>query len=440
MLNSAERDNQALLQRFVCFRTVRADAMAQNEHQGPTQAWTAAPSVEPGAFSCLATQARMVPLFLQGTASMTSELLPLRWRRPLWIAGIVVLISLLHYSVSVHITVLHELFKRLYYVPVVAAAVLYGVRGGLTTSVLASLLYLPHIVIAWSALPIVELNHYGELVLFNVVGVITGVLADRLHAERDRYQRSALELAAANTDLRAHAEERLRVDRLVTIGRLAAGVAHEIRNPLGGLLGCLEILQSGFPQAHPQHEFLTIARREVNRLDGVVTGFLEFARPPSPSRRTVDLCELVGSIGRLARSSLSRQVELGLVLGRGPIVVEVDPEQLQRAMVNIMLEAAALGHGARLQVSVERDEGEAQVDFEADGVDVPADSVSQLFEPYSSADSRRGLALATARRLIENQGGSVEASVAANTLRCTVRLPISDQLVARSASCTCFAV
>ncbi len=358
---------------------------------------------------------------------MNPSLLHRPWHGPAAIAASVALISLLHYSVSVHIAILHEIFKRLYYVPVVAAAVTYGLRGGLATSVFASLLYLPHIVVAWRAWPIVELNQYGELVLFNVVAVITGMLADRLRTERDRYQRAAAELQAAYTDLEVHAQERLRVDRLVTIGRLASGVAHEIRNPLGGLLGCLEILQADFPPAHPKREFLTIARKEVTRLDSVVTGFLEFAQPPPPSRRAVDLCELVRSTGRLARSSLGcRRIELALAVGRGPIVVEADPEQLQRALVNIVLETAAFAHGTRLQVTVEAEEGQARVDVEAEGVEAPPDFAAQLFEPYSSADGQHGLALATARRLVENQGGTADADVVANTLRCTVLLPASQ--------------
>ena len=358
---------------------------------------------------------------------MNPRLLHRPWRGPVAIAASVALISLLHYSVSVHIAILHEIFKRLYYVPVVAAAVTYGLRGGLATSVFASLLYLPHIVVAWRAWPIVELNQYGELVLFNVVAVITGMLADRLRTERDRYQRAAAELQAAYTDLEVHAQERLRVDRLVTIGRLASGVAHEIRNPLGGLLGCLEILQADFPPAHPKREFLTIARKEVTRLDSVVTGFLEFAQPSPPSRRAVDLCELVRSTGRLARSSLGcRRIELALAVGRGPIVVEADPEQLQRALVNIVLEIASFAHGTRLQVAVEVEEGQARVDVEAEGVEAPPDFAAQLFEPYSSADGQHGLALATARRLVENQGGTADADVVANTLRCTVLLPASQ--------------
>lgn len=358
---------------------------------------------------------------------MNPRLLHRPWLGPAAIAASVALISLLHYSISVHIAILHEIFKRLYYVPVVAAAVTYGLRGGLATSVFASLLYFPHIVVSWRAWPIVELNQYGELVLFNVVAVITGVLADRLRTERDRYQQAAAELQAAYTDLEVHAQERLRVDRLVTVGRLASGVAHEIRNPLGGLLGCLEILQVDFPQAHPKREFLTIARKEVTRLDSVVTGFLEFAQPAPPSRRAVDLCALVRSTGRLARSSLGcRRIELALAVGRGPIVVEADPEQLQRALVNIVLEIASFAHGTRLQVTVEAEEGQARVDVEAEGVEAPPDFAAQLFEPYSSADGQHGLALATARRLVENQGGTADANVVANTLRCTVLLPASQ--------------
>lgn len=357
---------------------------------------------------------------------MSSRLLHRPWHGPAAIAASVVLISLLHYSVSVHIAILHEIFKRLYYVPVVAAAVTYGLRGGLATSVFASLLYFPHIVVAWRAWPIVELNQYGELVLFNVVAVITGVLADRLRAERDRYQQAAAELQAAYTDLEVHAQERLRVDRLVTVGRLASGVAHEIRNPLGGLLGCLEILQVDFPQAHPKHEFLTIARKEVTRLDGVVTGFLEFAQPAPPRRRAVDLCALVRSTGRLARSSLAcRRTDLALVFGPGPIVVEADPEQLQRALVNIVLEIASFAHGTRLQLAVGAEQDRARVDVEIEGVEAPPDFAAQLFEPYSSADGGHGLALATARRLVENQGGTVDAKVIASTLRCAVLLPAS---------------
>lgn len=85
--------------------------------------------------------------------------------------------------------------------------------------------------------PAVEMPQYGEIIFFNIVGVLTGVLADRLRADRNRYKHAAAQLQEAYAHLEARTEDRLRVDRLVTVGRLASGVAHEVSNPLGGIAG-----------------------------------------------------------------------------------------------------------------------------------------------------------------------------------------------------------
>ncbi len=182
---------------------------------------------------------------------------------PRWIAGrpvgraaaifaSVVAISLLHYSVSVHILILHEVFRRLYYVPIVVAAVLYGTQAAVGTALFASALYLPHVVVGWRDWPIVEVGQYGKIVLFFVIAAVTGVLADRLRAERNRYHDAAEALRKAYAETKARAEERLQVDRFVAMGRLAAGVAHQVRNPLGALTGCLEILEADVPPDHPK--------------------------------------------------------------------------------------------------------------------------------------------------------------------------------------------
>lgn len=147
----------------------------------------------------------------------------------------------------------------------------------------ASLVYLPHIVLDRQVWPLLEVEQYSELILFHVVAAVTGVLANRLRAERNRSQDVAAALQEACRHLESRIEERLRVDRLVTVGRIASGIAHEIKNPLGGLLGCIEILESEFPRADPKWEFCSIARKEIRRLDAVVTEFLQFAEPAPPS-------------------------------------------------------------------------------------------------------------------------------------------------------------
>ena len=162
------------------------------------------------------------------------------------------LISWLHYVTSYRSIELHEVFQRLYYLPIVVAAVIYGTKGGLATAVLAAALFLPHVVLRWHAWPMFQLGQYAEVLVFTLVGVVTGLLADRLRRQRDQCQRTADELDEACRRLEAGIEERVRADRLVTIGRLASGIAHEIRNPLGGLLGSLEILGADVPRGHPK--------------------------------------------------------------------------------------------------------------------------------------------------------------------------------------------
>jgi signal transduction histidine kinase len=327
---------------------------------------------------------------------------------PLGIVAAVLAISLLHYGTCVHSTLLHEIFKRLYYVPIVMAAVTFGPRGGLATSMLVSLLFLPHIVIDWDGWPVFAAERYGELVLFNVVALLTGVLSGRLRAERNRYRDAAAELQRAYCHLEARTDERLRIDRLVTVGRIASGIAHEIRNPLGSLLGCIEILESDFPRAHPKREFFAIARKEMRRLDSVVSAFLEFAEPAPPSSRAVNLNDVVLGAARLARPSLAeRGVTFDLQTSRAAAFVTADAEQIQRALLNVMLWGTSELRDSRVALKV-LDTGRPAVvlDFHGAGATFTG---ADVFDPFPPSGRGHGLALATARRLVENQQGVLRA-------------------------------
>ena len=175
----------------------------------------------------------------------------------------------LHYVTSLHSVLLHEVFQRLYYLPVVAAGVLFGWRAALATSALASVLFVPHIVMAWHAWPVLQVDQYGEVLLFNLVGLVTGVLADRVRQERNRYREVAVRLENAHAEIVARMDERFSMDRLVTVGRLASGIAHEIRNPLGSLLGCLEILAPDCSQRGRRARGVPVPGVRRNRPTGV---------------------------------------------------------------------------------------------------------------------------------------------------------------------------
>ena len=341
---------------------------------------------------------------------------------PLGIVAAVLAISLLHYGTCVHSTLLHEIFKRLYYVPIVMAAVTFGPRGGLATSMLVSLLFLPHIVIDWDGWPVFAAERYGELVLFNVVALLTGVLAGRLRAERNRYRDAAAELQRAYCHLEARTDERLRIDRLVTVGRIASGIAHEIRNPLGSLLGCIEILESEFPRAHPKREFFAIARKEMRRLDSVVSAFLEFAEPAPPSSRAVNLNDVVLGAARLARPSLvDRSVTIDLQTSGAALFVAADVEQIQRSVLNVILGGTSELREACVEVKVVGDGDGPAVVVVIPGAEAMF-GVADVFDPFPPSGRGHGLALATARRLVENQHGALRAERVAGGLRFVMEL------------------
>ena len=351
--------------------------------------------------------------------------------RTIGIAVTVILISALHYLTSLQSVVWHELFKRLYYVPIVVAAVTAGVRGGIATSLLSTALYVPHVLLQWHAWPALESEQYGEVLMFNVVALVTGVLADRLHRQRQGLQDAAAALQAAYAALEARNEERQRVDRLVTVGRIASGIAHEIRTPLASVLGSLEIIGAEFPSAHPKSEFVAIATREIARLQAVVTEFLDFAQPAAPTTDAVDLRLVVRTVSRLAGPAVAcRNLEIAARVPDNPLVVNIDVQQVHRALLNIVLASALVLRHGRITLTVQDPLALGRILIELEGpTTLPA--AGDIFEPFRASGPGRGLGLAIAARLIGNQGGTVDAHVVDGHFRYVVDFPAvtGEQLV-----------
>jgi C4-dicarboxylate-specific signal transduction histidine kinase len=315
----------------------------------------------------------------------------------------------------------HETLKRLYYVPIVAAAVSYGVLGGALAALVASLLYLPHVTLEWLPWPLVESHQVGELVLFHVVGLVTGTMADRLRRHRDRLRDTAKALAEANTRLRRSSEERLRLDRLVLLGRVSTGIADSVRNPLAALHGCLEILEGDLAADHPHREFYRLARTELARADNAVAGLLEFANPRTPVAQRWSAGALVDGAAALAGASLGPRITIDpMDVDATTAELSADIEQVRRALLTLLL----CDERARsVRLTCRRLQGDVEVLVAITQEKAWACDSSLLLEPFGTTQ-RSDLSLPTARHLLEMQGGRVAVSHSGDVLAFQVRLPL----------------
>jgi signal transduction histidine kinase len=221
-------------------------------------------------------------------------------------------------------------------------------------------------------------------------------------------------VAEVAESLQRHQRELLRAEQLSAVGQLAAGVAHEVRNPLTSIKMLVETaLRRGGGQALTCED-LEVIHREVVRLEGTVQGFLDFARPPRPRRSACDLREVVVQAADLVRAR-ARQQGVGIDLEGldGPVPAEVDREQLRTVLVNLFLNALdAMPRGGRLAVELEASRPAGVVLRVRDsGGGIPPEVASRLFTPFTTTKpTGTGLGLSISRRIVEEHGGRIAAA------------------------------
>src|SRR5919108_2458416 len=206
-------------------------------------------------------------------------------------------------------------------------------------------------------------------------------------------------------------EERLRhADRLATLGRMSANIAHEIRNPLASLTGAIEVLATQGPAADLRERLATIVLKESGRLNAILRDFLEYARPAPLARARVNVCETIDEVLTL----LEHRATAGSlkVVRELPASLEwdVDPQQFRQAMWNLCLNAVqAMPDGGELRVAAVVIDGWLVVRIEDSGDGIGGSDVAHVFEPFfSTKPGGSGLGLALVHRILKDHGGEVD--------------------------------
>ncbi len=221
-----------------------------------------------------------------------------------------------------------------------------------------------------------------------------------------------------------------RQGKLASLGVLASGVAHEINNPLGVILGYASHMERKLPPEDPNRRFVEEIRRESLRCRRIVQDLLQYVRVPRPARQAVDLHALLDEILDFA----AHHIELGrveVVRRWSPDVppLRLDPDQMRQVALNLVLNAgAAMGGEGTLTVSTAVGEGDVEIRFEDTGPGIPEEIRDRIFEPFFTTKPRgTGLGLPITRQIVERHGGAIRIeNREEGGARVVVRLPLDE--------------
>ncbi|MCW5976645.1 MAG: hypothetical protein KIT09_01140 [Bryobacteraceae bacterium] len=351
-----------------------------------------------------------------------------RWLPVLLVAVSIAITSAGHYRTPKDLILWHGIFQRLYYLPVVYAAIVFGWVGGLLTAAVCAILYIPHIATTWAGHPHYSLEQYAEILMFFAVGGVTGILADRERKRKKELQQTAEELRRVYRELQQSFEQVKRADRLSAIGQLAAGLVHEIRNPLSSIDGAAEVMEEPDVTPEIRQETIGIIRKECARLNRLLTSLLDFARPRRPEWRQVDVDRVIDAVLNLVRHSAGKGIEFEKeVEPRLPRLL-CDEEQLSQVILNLALNSVqAMPRGGQVRISARSENGDVLIQVSDQGPGIPLEHLDRVFDPFfTTKDNGTGLGLSVVHQIVSQHGGSVAAAPnRARGITFSVRFPLS---------------
>jgi signal transduction histidine kinase len=325
-----------------------------------------------------------------------------------------------HFATPAQHEWLHDVLRRLYYIPIIVGAFLFGLRGAIVTSLVVTVGYLPHAF--WligphthhagiiHADPTGTANKVLELLLYNVVALVTGLLVEKEQRARRDVERKVVEMKAMEQQL-------VRAGRLHALGEMTAGLAHEIKNPLASLKTAAAIVADEIPASSPRRKMVVILEKEIDRLAALLERFLAFARPGNLVFARVDLEHVVERALALVQTQAdARQVTVQLERSAVPLLVQGDADKLTQIMLNVLLNAVQFSpSGGQVHVRAEQQtlpHGRfAVVSVTDQGPGVAAADRERVFDPFfSTRADGTGLGLAIASRLMDEHRGYIEVA------------------------------
>jgi signal transduction histidine kinase len=228
-----------------------------------------------------------------------------------------------------------------------------------------------------------------------------------------------------------HRRELERSEQLAAVGELAASIAHEVRNPLAGMKGALEILRTDLLVKPRNREIVDELLGQIARLENLVRDLLTFARPSAVSPRPFDLHELLDRLLRMYEDQAeAARITIERSYGPGTARITADPQQMEQVFFNLLQNAIqAMEDGGTLTVTTAADAGEIAISFRDTGPGVAPANLARVFQPFFTTKHRgSGLGLPIVKKIVEAHRGSIAIeSTEGRGTAATLRLPRLDE-------------
>ncbi len=292
-----------------------------------------------------------------------------------------------------------------------------------------------------SFLALSEKNEFGRL------SSALNRMMQRIETDREKLQATVTSLKEANRRLRVSCHETVRTEKMASVGRLAAGLAHEIGNPLGIIQGYLDLLQDDRLTGDERNEFISRADRELQRIHQLIRRLLDFSRPAPPTATEVALHPLISDLVDMVQvQPRLREIEIRTILEAKPDLVRGNPDQFKQVLLNCLFNAADAvlekdeeqgriiikteNVGEQVDRSKEAAQGKAyvRVTVEDNGIGIADADLPVVFDPFfTTKDPGRGtgLGLSVSHAIVENMGGRITAaSTEGEGTRIIMELPV----------------
>ncbi len=305
------------------------------------------------------------------------------------IALVTLLLTILHYTTPREDILLHVVYRDLYFLPIILSGFWFGLRGGVTASVVITVLYLPMVVGKSSGFAGHDLGNQLTIILFNIVGILVGWMRNR-------------EAAIQQARTKEH--------ELAAMGKAVACVAHDMKTPLTVIGGLVRQVRRTVPDDEKSAKKLDIALEQTMALEFLVKDMLAFSRPLELDLKHMDLNACIQTAVQVAREKFRRQgIKLSFQPAEKQLPCTCDGHRLQQALLNLInngMEASSPGDEVIVRSRLEMDSVIVEIADRGNGIET--ENTDTLFQPFITTKKEgTGLGLPIVKKVVEAHGGVI---------------------------------